>query len=219
MQSLHIQFLNYQNGQVYTQYNCERRHQSLNYLTLMEYCYNISRTSLAGAPIRIVNALNKYSQFNARLINFIPARTKNGEYMYEEDLTWEQDKNLAIDLIKNADIIHFHHWFDLKFNPFLIDFTKECRSNCKFLRHFHSDRYFLDKTEIYSREWIEKFYRDDILIKEFIRIYKELLKTGKIQIRTNSDKNTIAKEFLNNRLYDIYWEIRKENQEKIYSIK
>jgi len=34
---------------------------------------HVSKTSLAGAPIRIVNALNKYTDYKARLANFMPS--------------------------------------------------------------------------------------------------------------------------------------------------
>ena len=364
-----------------------------------EKIIHISRTSLAGAPIRIVNALNKYTKFDARLVHFGPAVTSQKENIFEEDLIWDTDRETSIELIKNADIIHFHHWFDLKFNPFLIDFTKECKNGCKFLRHFHSDKYFLNQTEIrfnenyekdllpkvviphcpertfpelqilpnimpifdeeylpkksnnkrikvlfsasqkrdmyefrwatkgyeqvnkllmelsenydfdyevisgltfkqamnkknesdiiigdivtgsyhlteleglalgkpvftwldgrsvstfmntfktkevpfinaniyeikdvlveliqnrqliddigaYSREWIEKYYQDEELIKNFVEVYDELLKTGSIRLRENFENNTTAKEFLNNRLYDIKWETRKKENEK-----
>lgn len=130
---------------------------------------HIARTSLAGAPIRIVNALNKYSEYSARLINFTPAKTSDGALVYEEDLHWNVDKDEALDLIKNADIIHFHHWFDLKFNPFLIDFFAITKPNCKMMRHFHSDRYFLSKTEIK----FDEMYKKDKLPKVVIPHYPE----------------------------------------------
>ena len=60
----------------------------------------------------------------------------------------------------------------------------------------------------YSRNWIEKYYREEDLIKEFSKIYSELLTTGKITKRENSERYINAKEFLNNRLYDIKWEQR-----------
>ncbi len=112
---------------------------------------HISKTSLAGAPIRIVQALNKYTNYEARLVNFMPTELSNGEYVFDEDLNW-QDKNSrneAIKLIKDADIIHLHHFMDLEFyNPFLINFKKETKSGCKFLRHYHTDKEYIAKNDL-----------------------------------------------------------------------
>ena len=47
---------------------------------------HIARTSLAGAPIRLVKALNKYTPYKARLLDFIPLKMEDGEYKFPEDL-------------------------------------------------------------------------------------------------------------------------------------
>ena len=72
---------------------------------------HISYTPLAGSPIRIVNAINKYTTLNARLINLNPSLY--GNRIFQEDLIWEKDKEEALELISKADIIHFHHWMEL----------------------------------------------------------------------------------------------------------
>ena len=125
---------------------------------------HIARTSLAGAPIRIVNALNKYTDYNARLITYLPSRAADGSCIYQEDLNWMNNKEEALNLIKQADIIHFHHWFEMRLNPFLIDFNEVCKPNCKFLRHFHSDKEYLEKGEVN----FAKLYDSDVLPKVVI---------------------------------------------------
>ena len=123
---------------------------------------HISKTSLAGAPIRIVQALNKYTDYEARLINYMPSRLDDGNCIFDEDLDW-QDKSIrdeARNLIKNADIIHLHHFMDLEFcNPFLINFLKETKNGCKFLRHYHSCKQYITKNEFD----FQKFYPKDTL--------------------------------------------------------
>ena len=133
---------------------------------------HIAKTSLAGAPIRIVQALNKYTEYEARLINYMPSILENGVPIFDEDLNW-QDKNIrdeARNLIKNADIIHLHHFMDLEFyNPFLINFLKETKSDCKFLRHYHTDKEYISRNEID----FNKFYPSDKVPSVVIPHYPE----------------------------------------------
>ena len=100
-------------------------------------CVHISYTPLAGAPIRIVNALNKWTDIKARLINLNP--NIYGARVFEEDLIWEKDREEALRLIANADIICFHHWMRLDDNGFQINFLNVVKKNCKFVRQFHSN--------------------------------------------------------------------------------
>lgn len=104
-------------------------------------CLHISYTPLAGAPIRLTNALNKHTNIKARLIDFNP--NQYGERVFEEDLIWQKNKEECLELIKNADIIHFHHWMLLDDNNFKINFLKEAKKNCKFVRQFHSQINFI----------------------------------------------------------------------------
>ena len=79
-------------------------------------------------------------------------------------------------------------------------------------------RQSIDKSqkEFYLREQLKAIHDElgegedekEVLIKEFSRVYSELLKTGTIKTRVNCEKFVEAKEFINNRLYDIKWETR-----------
>lgn len=127
-----------------------------------KFVLHFSKTSLAGAPIRIVHALNRYTDYSARLVNFMPSALDNEVPIYEEDLNWqlEQDKKITHELVKKADIIHFHHFMELEFyNPFLINFYKETKPGCKFLRHFHSEKNYISKNDL---DFI-KYFPDDKL--------------------------------------------------------
>lgn len=125
-----------------------------------KFVLHISKTSLAGAPIRIVNALNKYTNYSARLANFMPSALEGNIPIYDEDLNWqiEPDKSMIRDLVKKADIIHFHHFMELEFyNPFLINFYKETKPGCKFLRHFHTDKDYITRNDLD----FSKYYPND----------------------------------------------------------
>ena len=44
-------------------------------------------------------------------------------------------------------------------NPFMIDLVKTSKPDCKILRHFHSDKEYISKTEI---RFNENFAKDDL---------------------------------------------------------
>lgn len=99
---------------------------------------HVSLTPLAGAPIRLVNALNKNDNFEARLVVF--NNDFYGKRTFQTDLQWPGDKADVTALIKNADIIHLHHYFDFKSdnNPFELNFKQVAKNDVIFVRHYHS---------------------------------------------------------------------------------
>ena len=60
----------------------------------------------------------------------------------------------------------------------------------------------------FSRKWMEKHYREDILIKQFTDVYDKLLAGEKIE-REGAKEYSLSKEFLYNRVYDFRWENEK----------
>ncbi len=98
----------------------------------------VTATPLAGAPFRIAQALNKYTNFNVRLINLNP--NCYNTRVFPEDLIWEKDKNECLELISQADIIQFFHFFDFETenNPFGYNFLKNSKPRTKFIRMFSS---------------------------------------------------------------------------------
>ena len=71
----------------------------------------ITCTPLAGAPIRIANALNQYTEYKTRVIDLNP--NCYGNRTFEEDLVWVENREECLQLISQADILHFHHFFDI----------------------------------------------------------------------------------------------------------
>ncbi len=106
---------------------------------------HVSRTPLAGSPIRIVRALNAHTDVRARSINL--ARDAYGTRTFPEDLVWDDDRDEAATLIEQADIVHFHHWFDAdsRDNPFAFDFGAAMKKDALRLMHWHSSPAFLAK--------------------------------------------------------------------------
>ena len=89
---------------------------------------HLALTPLAGSPIRIVNAINTHTKVNARLAVYDSAIY--GTRTFEEDLTWEKNREEIIDLIHDSDIIHLHHYINLKENPFKVNFKERVWSRC-----------------------------------------------------------------------------------------
>jgi hypothetical protein len=104
---------------------------------------HFSKTMLAGAPIRLVKALNKYSNYNVRLIDL------NKCSMYDQDLVWnkyhqdimyDNSKKKMYQLAQDADIIHLHNYIDLDSNEFApISFRDLLKNGKKIIRHFHTN--------------------------------------------------------------------------------
>ena len=98
---------------------------------------HFSKTMLAGAPIRLVKALNKYSNYNVRLIDL------NKCSMYDQDLVWnkyhqdimyDNSKKKMYQLAQDADIIHLHNYIDLDSNEFAPISFRDLLKNGKILR-------------------------------------------------------------------------------------
>ena len=102
---------------------------------------HIASTYLAGAPIRIVNAINKYSEHSARLITLTKNNPTYTQRTYPSDLIYDESKDECLSLIENADIVHFHHFFDINSedNSFGLNFYSSTKNGCKFVRHFHTN--------------------------------------------------------------------------------
>src|SRR4026207_2490498 len=96
---------------------------------------HIALTPLAGSPVRIVNALNRYTEVRARLVVLNPYAY--GNRTFTGDLDWSSDKEKALELLGEIDIVHLHHFFELDDNPFGINFNKVCH-HARFVRQFHT---------------------------------------------------------------------------------
>jgi 2-polyprenyl-3-methyl-5-hydroxy-6-metoxy-1,4-benzoquinol methylase len=97
---------------------------------------HVAVTPLAGSPIQIVNALNRYcAEIRARLIVHSPKAY--GRRIFTEDLEWSRDREEALACLCEADIVHLHHFFESNNNPFGIDFDRVCR-RARFIRQFHT---------------------------------------------------------------------------------
>ena len=97
---------------------------------------HFSITPLAGAPLRLVNAINASGRHEARLIDL----RHYGAEDFGHDVIFSEEEELAVDLAWQADIIHLHnylHYDSDRFSP--IDFRALKKKGKLFIRQFHSD--------------------------------------------------------------------------------
>ena len=99
---------------------------------------HISLSPLAGSPYRISQALNKYTNVKSRSITL--NNNEYGDRVFPEDLIWEESKNECLALISEADVIHFHHYFDFfsSHNQFGFDFRDTIKASVRYTLQWHS---------------------------------------------------------------------------------
>ena len=94
---------------------------------------HFSRTPLAGAPIRLVRALQKHTGYNAHLVDL----KRWG--MYDHDIVLSENPELVMELAEDADIIHLHNYLDYNSTDFFpINFHELHNEGKIFVRQFHS---------------------------------------------------------------------------------
>ncbi|MBG0778304.1 MAG: glycosyltransferase family 1 protein [Desulfovibrionaceae bacterium] len=104
---------------------------------------HFSMTRLAGAPIRLVRALNALAAqgggriggepFEARLVDL----ERWGHY--DTDVIFSETPEPAVELARAADVIHLHNYLDRDSGCFApIDFHELEKRGARLLRHFHS---------------------------------------------------------------------------------
>lgn len=92
-------------------------------------------TPLAGAPLRMVQAINAHTGHSARLIDLCRYGTED----FGQDVVFAEQPELAIELAEQADIIHFHNYLDMDSPHFApIRFRALAAGGTLFIRHFHS---------------------------------------------------------------------------------
>jgi hypothetical protein len=101
--------------------------------TRMTKAVHFSITPLAGAPIRIVQAINRLTTMQARLVD------QHRFGIYDHDLVFSESPDEALRLSQDADIIHLHNYLDLDSSQFTpINFRVLHNSGKRVIRHFHS---------------------------------------------------------------------------------
>ena len=94
---------------------------------------HFSVTPLAGAPIRLVQALNRLTDVKARLIDL----TRFG--LYDHDVVFSENPELAKSLSDEADVLHLHNYLDCDSHQFApINFGELFETGKRIVRHYHS---------------------------------------------------------------------------------
>lgn len=148
---------------------------------------HIARTPLAGSPIRIVSALNNSkSDVEARLI--VLNEHAYGNRVFKNDLSWSNDEDACREVIRSADILHCHHYFDLiSDDPFGENFIRMCAPNAKFLRQYHThpltiarnnqslahEIIYSDIPSVVIAQFHERYYPNSLVVPNIVPINDE----------------------------------------------
>jgi hypothetical protein len=115
---------------------------------------HFSLTPLVGAPLRVSRALSLLDDIESRVVVLRPDIYDN--LKFENDLTWESDKEEILALVEKADILHLHNYIDLHTNSFApIDFKKLWLNGKPMVRQFHSTLELISRV---SKASIEDIY-------------------------------------------------------------
>ncbi|WP_051294935.1 glycosyltransferase [Maridesulfovibrio bastinii] len=99
---------------------------------------HFSTTPLAGMPLRLVQALQKYTEHEVHLID-LKDDYNRGNYYFGYDISFNKQQDEAIELAYSADIIHLHNYLDFDSKFFApINFRELHKKGTFFVRQFHS---------------------------------------------------------------------------------
>lgn len=94
---------------------------------------HFSRSPLAGAPIRLVRALQQHANYRVNLVDL----KRWG--LYDCDVIHAENLDEAVALAEKADIIHLHNYLDYRSTDFYpVNFESLRQQGKVFVRQFHS---------------------------------------------------------------------------------
>ena len=97
---------------------------------------HFSITPLAGAPLRLVKATNALTKHEARLIDL----KRYGAEDFGQDVVFSEEKDRAVELANDADIIHLHNYLYYDSRQFApINFRELMLKGKLFVRQYHSN--------------------------------------------------------------------------------
>jgi len=100
---------------------------------------HFSTSALAGAPHRLTFTLQSHTVHDVRLIDVRRYDPKAERGWYEYDLIFSEQREEALEVARQADIIHLHNFLDLDSRDFApLDFRDLRRKGVQFVRQFHT---------------------------------------------------------------------------------
>lgn len=173
---------------------------------------HFSVTRLGCAPIRIVRALQTYSEHDVRLIEL---RRRPSD---DQDIVFDEMPEMALEVAEKADIVHLHNYLHLssrQFEP--IDFQKLHEKGTCFICHFHSTSMLVAKfmgiseAELLSSpipslviaQYPERFFPDALVVPNIVPIHDRLYKPSTDSI--SEDYSLVFTPSKNNSAWDDRW--------------
>jgi len=125
---------------------------------------HLALTPLAGSPIRIVDALIRHTEIKAKLV--VLQTNAYGNRTFSGGIDWQTNREEAMEVLHNANIVHLHHFFDLDRNPFGIDLSQECH-RARFVRQFHTHPLTLADGDVQRARQIVKSAIPQLVIAQY----------------------------------------------------
>lgn len=99
-----------------------------------------SLTDLAGAPIRVSQAVNLLEDIEVRNVDLYKS------HKFDQDIIFSERKEEVYEICKKADIIHLYNYINLETNDFHpIDFKELQKKGKKIIQHFQSTPMLVSK--------------------------------------------------------------------------
>lgn len=100
---------------------------------------HFSNSSLAGAPKRLVDVLQRHTKHDVRLVDATRYDFSSQRGWFEYDLVFDEAQEQVLELARTADVLHLHNTLDLDSADFApLDFRRLQADGKLVLRHFHT---------------------------------------------------------------------------------
>lgn len=99
---------------------------------------HFSTTPMAGGPMRMIRALNAYTNVSGRLIEL------ERNHSYDSDLILSESLDECMEVVNGADVINFHNYLNLEsadFHP--INFKELEKQGKAFIIYYRSDPFYI----------------------------------------------------------------------------
>ena len=143
----------------------------------------LTTSPIAFYPYRLSECINRYSDYSSRCVEL-----RSGGH-FDHDLAFDKDKELCIELLNKADVIHMHNYLTLDSTDFApVNLRKLHDGGTKFVIHYHSAPEIIKKVRstmsmesiinpeipsIVSAQMQSKFYPNSYLVPHILPLHNE----------------------------------------------
>jgi len=132
---------------------------------------HISSTPLAGHPIKLVRAINEFSQHSARFIDLGHGVKGYGNRVYDSDLVVGRDDDEIREVLSSAELIHLHQTIELSYSVCGIRISDLIENGVKVVRQFASQPSHFDTYA--GEDVVETKFKNESVLHLVVAQYHE----------------------------------------------